>query len=112
MDKYIIMLEDFGDKELRKLYYNSEEDSWTQFFSYATKFRNRNIAQILADVLNLRAWCHVVKVETTFTVHLYDEDEIIDMTQFIDKNEAIYYAEDIGAQEVVNDITGEVVYQK
>ena len=50
--------------------------------------------------------------KVTYTVHLYDEDEILDMTQFTDKSKAIKYAESIGAQEVVNDITGEIVYQK
>lgn len=50
--------------------------------------------------------------KVTYTVHLYDEDEILDMTQFTDKSKAIKYAESIGAQEVVNDITGAIVYQK
>ena len=48
----------------------------------------------------------------TYTVHLYDEDEILDMTQFTNKDKAIEYAESIGAHEVVNDNTGEIVYQK
>ena len=58
------------------------------------------------------ASCFYQEDEGKYTVHLYDEDEIIDMTQFTNKNEAIEYAKSTGAHEVVNDITGAIVYQK
>lgn len=48
----------------------------------------------------------------TFTVHIYDEDELIDMTTFSNCLDAIQYAIETAAHEVVNDKTGEVVYTK
>lgn len=48
----------------------------------------------------------------TFTVHIYDEDELIDMTTFSNCLDAIQYAIETAAHEVVNDKTGEVVYRK
>ena len=48
----------------------------------------------------------------SFTVHVYDEDELIDMTTFSNCADAILYALTTGAHEVVNDKTGEVVYTK
>lgn len=48
----------------------------------------------------------------TFTVHIYDEDELIDMTTFSNCLDAIQYAIETAAHEVVNDKTGEVVYKK
>lgn len=48
----------------------------------------------------------------TFTVHIYDEDELIDMPTFSNCLDAIQYAIETAAHEVVNDKTGEVVYRK
>lgn len=48
----------------------------------------------------------------TFTVHIYDEDELIDMSTFSNCLDAIQYAIETAAHEVVNDKTGEVIYTK
>ena len=57
--------------------------------------------------------CFCQEDEEEYTVLLYTEDGYVDdMTQFTNKDEAIEYAKSTGADEVVNDITGAIVYQK
>ena len=59
------------------------------------------------------ASCFYQEDEGKYTVLLYTEDGYIDdMAQFTNKDEAIEYAKSTGADEVVNDITGAIVYQK
>lgn len=51
---------------------------------------------------------------TTFTAHKYgkNQEEILDMTQFETADKAICYAIQRGCDEVVNDLTGLLVYRK
>ena len=50
----------------------------------------------------------------TFTAHKYgkNQEEILDMTQFETADKAIDYAIQNGCDEVVNDLTGLLVYRK
>lgn len=52
--------------------------------------------------------------KVTYTVHKYGKtvDDILDVSYFDDADTAIEYAKQNDCSEVVNDITGEVVYEK
>ena len=57
------------------------------------------------------ASCFCQEDEEEYNVFLYTEDGYVDdMAQFTNKDEAIEYAKSTGADEVVNNITGEIVY--
>lgn len=107
---YVIALEKFSH-DAQDLYYNTEKDTWAKDFKFATKFANRNLAQVVASTLCMKIYCHLEEVNT-YTVFTYDEDGILDETQFNNKEEAITYAIATGAHEVIYDWTGEVIYKK
>lgn len=107
---YVIVLEKF-DPDAQNLYYNAEQDTWAKDFKFATKFSNRNLAQVITSVLCVKNYCYLEEVNS-YTVFTYDEDSILDETQFNNREEAITYAKATGAHEVVCDWTGEVIYKK
>lgn len=53
-------------------------------------------------------------VDMTFTAFVYEDDGITtsDMSTYEDKDEAILFAKSRGWDEVVNDVSGEVVWRK
>ena len=107
---YVIALEKF-DHDAQNLYYNTEQDTWAKNFKFATKFSNRNLAQIVTSALCMKNYCHLEEVGA-YTVFTYGANEILDEIQFNNREEAITYAKAIGAHEVVCDWTGEVIYNK
>ena len=107
---YVIVLEDFNHNA-RNLYYNAERDTWAKDFKFATKFSNRNLAQIVTSVLCMKNYCHLEEVGT-YTVFAYEGEDIKNETQFNNREAAITYAKATRADEVVYDLTGEVIYKK
>ena len=107
---YVIVLEKFGH-DAQNLYYNAERDTWAKDFKFATKFSNRNLAQVVTSVLCMRNYCYLEEVDT-YTVFAYEGEDIKDETQFSNREEAITYAKATGADEVVCDWSGEVIYKK
>lgn len=107
---YVIVLENFSH-DAQNLYYNAEQDTWAKDFKFATKFSNRNLAQVVTSVLCMKNYCYLKDVNT-YTVFTYEGEFIKDETQFNNREEAIIYAKDTGADEVVYDWTGEVIYKK
>lgn len=107
---YVIVLEKFNH-DAQNLYYNAELDTWAQSLKFATKFSNRNLAQVVTSVLCMKNYCHLEEVNT-YTVFAYEGEDIKDETQFNNRDEAITYARATGADEVVCDWTGEVIYKK
>lgn len=79
--------------------YGIREGSWTQ-------------GHYFKDIHEAMDYYNNLNKPETFTVHIYDEDELIDMTTFSNCLDAIQYAIETAAHEVVNDKTGEVVYTK
>ena len=79
--------------------YGIREDSWVQ-------------GHYFKDIHGAMEYYNNLNKPETFTVHIYDEDELIDMTTFSNCADAIQYALETAAYEVVNDKTGEVVYTK
>ena len=79
--------------------YGIREDSWIQ-------------GHYFKDIHEAMEYYNNSNKPETFTVHIYDEDELIDMSTFTDRLDAIQYAIETAAQEVVNDKTGEVIYTK
>ena len=79
--------------------YGIREDSWVQ-------------GHYFKDIHGAMEYYNNLNKPETFTVHIYDEDELIDMTTFSNCADAIQYALETAAHEVVNDKTGEVVYTK
>ena len=79
--------------------YGIREGSWVQ-------------GHYFKDILEAMEYYNNMNKPESFTVHVYDEDELIDMTTFSNCADAILYALTTGAHEVVNDKTGEVVYTK
>ena len=79
--------------------YGIREGSWVQ-------------GHYFKDIHEAMKYYNNLNSPETFTVHVYDEDELIDMTTFSNCADAILYALTTGAHEVVNDKTGEVVYTK
>ena len=79
--------------------YGIREGSWVQ-------------GHYFKDIHEAMEYYNNLNKPETFTVHIYDEDELIDMSTFTDRLDAIQYAIETAAQEVVNDKTGEVVYTK
>lgn len=107
---YVIALETFSH-DAQNLYYNAELDTWAKDFKFATKFGNRNLAQIVTSVLCMKNHCYLQEVGT-YTVFTYEGEDIKDETQFYYREEAITYAKATRADEVVYDWTGEVIYKK
>lgn len=107
---YVIVLNKFCHNA-QSLYYNTEQDTWIKDFKFATKFSNRNLAQVVTSVLCIKCYCHLENVNT-YTVFAYEGEDIKDETQFNNREEAITYAKVAGADEVVYDWTGEVIYKK
>lgn len=107
---YVIVLEKFSH-DAQNLYYNAEQDTWAKDFKFATKFSNRNLAQIVTSVLCMKNYCYLKDV-STYTVFAYEGEFIKDETQFNNREEAITYAKATRADEVVYDLTGEVIYKK
>ena len=106
---YVIALEKF-DHDAQNLYYNTKQDTWTKNLKFATKFSNRNLAQIVTSVLCITNYCHLEEVGA-YTVFAY-EGEDIDATKFNNRETAITYAKATGADEVIYNWTGEVIYKK
>lgn len=79
--------------------YGIREGSWTQ-------------GHYFKDIHEAMDYYNNMNKPETFTVHVYDEDELIDMTTFSNCADAVLYALETAAHEVVNDKTGEVVYTK
>lgn len=79
--------------------YGIREDSWVQ-------------GHYFKDIHEAMEYYNNLNKPETFTVHIYDEDELIDMSTFTDRLDAIQYAIETAAQEVVNDKTGEIIYTK
>ena len=79
--------------------YGIREGSWVQ-------------GHYFKDIQEAMEYYNNMNKPETFTVHIYDEDELIDMTTFSNCADAIQYALATGGHEVVNDKTGEVVYTK
>ena len=79
--------------------YGIRENSWVQ-------------GHYFKDIVEAMEYYNNLTKPETFTVHIYDEDELIDMTTFSNCADAIQYALETAAHEVVNDKTGEVVYTK
>lgn len=107
---YVIVLEKF-DHNAQNLYYNAEQDTWAKDFKFATKFSNRNLAQVVTSVLCMKNYCRLEEVGG-YTVFAYEGEDIKDETQFNNREEAITYAKITEADEVVYDWTGEVIYKK
>lgn len=107
---YVIVLEDFNH-DARNLYYNAEQDTWAKDFKFATKFSNRNLAQVVTSALCMKNYCHLEEVGA-YTVFAYEGEGIKDETQFNNREAAITYAKATRADEVVYDLTGEVIYKK
>ena len=79
--------------------YGIRENSWVQ-------------GHYFKDIVEAMEYYNNMNKPETFTVHIYDEDELIDMTTFSNCADAIQYAIETAAHEVVNDKTGEIVYTK
>lgn len=79
--------------------YGIRESSWVQ-------------GHYFKDIHEAMEYYNNLNKPETFTVHIYDEDELIDMSTFTDRLSAIQYAIETAAHEVVNDKTGEVIYTK
>lgn len=107
---YVITLEDFNH-DARNLYYNAKQDTWAKNFKFATKFSNRNLAQVVTSVLCMRNNCRLQEVGA-YTVFAYEGEDIKDETQFNNREAAITYAKITKADEVVYEWTGEVIYKK
>ena len=107
---YVTALEKF-DHDAQNLYYNTEQDTWAKNFKFATKFSNRNLAQIVTSALCMKNYCHLEEVGA-YTVFAYEGEDIKDETQFNNREAAITYAKATRADEVVYDLTGEVIYKK
>lgn len=107
---YVIALENF-DHDAWNLYYNVEQDTWVKNFKFATKFGNRNLAQIVTSALCMKNYCHLEEVGA-YTVFTYEGEDIKNETQFNNREAAITYAKATRADEVVYDQTGEVIYKK
>lgn len=107
---YVIALEKF-DPDDQNLYYNVEKDTWAKDLKYATKFANRHYVKILAETIGITKYCHVEELNS-YTVFTYYGEDIKDEAQFNHEETAITYAKAVGADEVVYDWTGEVIYKK
>lgn len=79
--------------------YGIREGSWVQ-------------GHYFKDIHDAMDYYNNMNKPETFTVHIYDEDEPIDMTTFSNCLDAILYAIETATHEVVNDKTGEVVYRE
>ena len=77
--------------------YGIREGSWVQ-------------GHYFKDILEAMEYYNNINKPETFTVHIYDEYGLI--ATFSNCADAIQYAFETGAHEVVNDKTGEVVYTK
>ena len=75
------------------------------------------VANLLSEIIGVSDGSNEVyfeKVNESYTTFLYgnDDDDILDENMFNNKQDAIRYAENNEYDEVINDITGEVVWHQ